>query len=129
MRAARLALAGLLLAAAGCAPAPEGRGTLALAECRLPGLERPARCGTHEVWEDREARQGRRIAIHVAVIPARRRAPEPDPVLVLAGGPGPGVGAFPLTTLTASSTASPGSGTSHSSLKLPSRKNVCHSAA
>ncbi|MBX3674569.1 MAG: alpha/beta fold hydrolase [Burkholderiales bacterium] len=90
MRAARLAIAGLLLAAAGCAPAPEGRGTLALTECRLPGLERPARCGSHEVWEDREAKAGRRIAIQVAVIPARRRAPEPDPVLVLAGGPGQG---------------------------------------
>ena len=61
-----------------------------LAECRLPGLERAALCGGLEVWEDRAGRQGRRIAIHVAVIAARRRGAEPDPLVVLAGGPGQG---------------------------------------
>jgi pimeloyl-ACP methyl ester carboxylesterase len=69
---------------------PAGRGGIALADCRLPGLERPARCGSHEVWEDRAGKQGRRISIKVAVIPARRRGAEPDPLVVLAGGPGQG---------------------------------------
>jgi pimeloyl-ACP methyl ester carboxylesterase len=90
MRAAALALAAVLLAAGGCTSEPGGRATLALSDCRLPGLERAARCGSHEVWEDRAAGQGRRIAIRVAVIPARRRAAEPDPLVILAGGPGQG---------------------------------------
>ncbi len=90
MRASRLALACALFAVAGCAPSPQERGTLALAECRLPGLERAARCGSHEAWEDRAAGKGRRIAIKVAVIPARRRGAEPDPIVILAGGPGQG---------------------------------------
>ncbi|MBL0140801.1 MAG: alpha/beta fold hydrolase [Betaproteobacteria bacterium] len=47
-------------------------------------------CGSHEVWEDRTGRAGRRITIQVAVIPARRRSAEPDPLVVLAGGPGQG---------------------------------------
>jgi pimeloyl-ACP methyl ester carboxylesterase len=90
-RSARLALVVLAIAAASCAPRPqEGRGSLALTECRLPGLERQALCGTHEVWEDRAAKQGGRITLKVAVLPARRRAAEPDPLVVLAGGPGQG---------------------------------------
>jgi len=88
---ARFLLAAAIVAVASCTPRPEpGRGTVKLAECRLPGLERAALCGTHEVWEDRASRQGRRLALHVAVIPARRRSAEPDPLVVLAGGPGQG---------------------------------------
>jgi len=88
---ARYLLATALVAVASCTPGPEsGRATAKLAECRLPGLERAALCGDHEVWEDRASRQGRRIAIHFAVIPARRRSAEPDPLVVLAGGPGQG---------------------------------------
>jgi pimeloyl-ACP methyl ester carboxylesterase len=80
-----------MIALAACAPVPEaGRGTVALSECRLPGLDRAVLCGSHEVWENRASRQGRRIAIQVAVIPARRRGAEPDPLVVLAGGPGQG---------------------------------------
>ena len=91
--ALRSLLASTLLAAAAAActsgsePGPRG---IALAPCRLPGLDVAARCGTHEVWEDREARSGRRIALRVAVVPARLRAREPDPIVVLAGGPGQG---------------------------------------
>jgi pimeloyl-ACP methyl ester carboxylesterase len=44
-------------------------------------------CGKYEVWEDREAKKGRRIALNVAVIPALAKA-KPDPVFLLAGGPG-----------------------------------------
>jgi pimeloyl-ACP methyl ester carboxylesterase len=79
------------LATAACSPTPDpGRAALSLSECRLPGLERAVLCGSHEVWEDRAGRAGRRIAIQVAVIPARRRGAEPDPLVVLAGGPGQG---------------------------------------
>ncbi len=75
---------------AGCAPADPPGPKLVLADCRLPGLETPARCGTWDVFEDRAAASGRRIGIKVAVIPAKRRVAEPDPVVVLAGGPGQG---------------------------------------
>ena len=49
-----------------------------------------ARCGTHEVWEDREAQKGRKIGLRIAVVPAKRRAREADPIVILAGGPGQG---------------------------------------
>jgi pimeloyl-ACP methyl ester carboxylesterase len=79
------------LALAACGPAAHGPpGALTLEACRLPGVESAARCGTFDVWEDRQAKSGRRIGINVAVIPARIRAHEPDPVLVFAGGPGQG---------------------------------------
>lgn len=88
---ARLLLAAAILATASCSPAPEpSRGTVKLADCRLPGIERVALCGSQEVWEDRQVRAGRRIALQIAVIPARRRGAEPDPLVVLAGGPGQG---------------------------------------
>lgn len=80
-----------LLACAACSPAPDNvRGAVALEACRLPGLDRPALCGSHEVWEDRELRAGRRIALAIGVIPARLKGGEPDPIVVLAGGPGQG---------------------------------------
>src|SRR5688572_31448105 len=66
------------------------RSAIALAACRLPGVDIAARCGTHEVWEDREAKSGRRIALRVAIVPAKLRARDPDPIVILAGGPGQG---------------------------------------
>jgi pimeloyl-ACP methyl ester carboxylesterase len=48
----------------------------------------PARCGTYEVWENREARSGRKIAINVIVLPAVTQPPRPDPLVFLQGGPG-----------------------------------------
>jgi pimeloyl-ACP methyl ester carboxylesterase len=75
---------------ASCNPVATSRPALALAPCRLPGVETAARCGTFEVWEDRARASGRRIAIRVAIVPARMRSHEPDPVWVFAGGPGQG---------------------------------------
>ena len=76
---------------AGCSPdSPDPQATLALSRCRLPGIEAAVQCGEHEVWEDREAKSGRRIRLHVAVVPARLRAKDADPIFILAGGPGQG---------------------------------------
>jgi pimeloyl-ACP methyl ester carboxylesterase len=61
---------------------------LQLTPCALPDTTEQARCGALEVWENREARSGRRIPIKVVVFPARTAAPAPDPLFVLAGGPG-----------------------------------------
>ena len=86
-----LASALVAAAAAACSPDPAGEASpIALTACRLPGVDLAARCGTLQVWEDRAARSGRRIALHVAVVPARLRAREPDPIVILAGGPGQG---------------------------------------
>jgi pimeloyl-ACP methyl ester carboxylesterase len=81
-------LAAVVVACTSGSEAP--RPAIALAACRLPGVDSAARCGHLEVWEDREARTGRRISLRVAVIPAKVRAREPDPIVVIAGGPGQG---------------------------------------
>jgi hypothetical protein len=47
-----------------------------------------ARCGTHEVWENRTARTGRRIPLHIVVLPARGSERHSDPVFYFDGGPG-----------------------------------------
>ena len=83
-------LAAGLVAASCTEQAPFTPSTVAMQPCRLPGVEAAARCGTLEVWEDREARQGRKIELNIAVVPARLRAREPDPIVILAGGPGQG---------------------------------------
>jgi pimeloyl-ACP methyl ester carboxylesterase len=87
MKPALVAAAALLAAA--CTSRTEAP-RLVLSPCRLPGVDAPAECGTYDVWENREAKQGRRLRLNVAVIPARLRAKEPDPIVVLAGGPGQG---------------------------------------
>lgn len=80
------------VAAAPGEPAVAPGPALALEPCELPRVEGEARCGTLSVWEDRAAREGRRIALRVAVLPATGGdAPtprEPDPLFVVMGGPG-----------------------------------------
>lgn len=62
--------------------------SLELTECRLPDLERPARCGTLDVPENAAKPDGRRIAIDVVVVPASSGSALPDPIALLMGGPG-----------------------------------------
>lgn len=91
----RPGLAALCLALAACGGASDApRSAIALEACRLPGVEAAARCGKLEVFEDREARSGRRIRLDISVVPARNRAREPDPIVVFAGGPGQGASAL-----------------------------------
>jgi len=61
-----------------------------LEPCHLDGLAEEVRCGSHEVFEDRVTAAGRRLDIHVAVLPALRRLVDPDPLFIMAGGPGQG---------------------------------------
>lgn len=61
---------------------------VSLTSCRLPGVDGEARCGTYEVYEDRRARKGRKIALKIAVLPALGSKPAPDALFILAGGPG-----------------------------------------
>ena len=87
------------LTAAACArPRPPATApppaTLALAPCTIPGIPgiaRSVRCGRFEVWEDRAARAGRKIALRVVVVPASGPDRAGDPIVPFAGGPGEAV--------------------------------------
>jgi pimeloyl-ACP methyl ester carboxylesterase len=63
-------------------------GATELSSCNLPGVAPPARCGVLEVLENPDRQDGRRLPIHVAVIPASSGKALPDPIVVLMGGPG-----------------------------------------
>jgi pimeloyl-ACP methyl ester carboxylesterase len=56
--------------------------------CRLAGVTQPAQCGALSVLENPERADGRRLAIHFAVIRASSGKALPDPIAVLMGGPG-----------------------------------------
>lgn len=66
------------------------RGKVKLEPCNAPNLTKDAVCGKYEVFEDRAAKSGRKIALNILVLPALAGKPAPDPVFVLAGGPGQG---------------------------------------
>jgi pimeloyl-ACP methyl ester carboxylesterase len=69
------------------------RGRLKLETCNNPQLTKAARCGKYEVFEDRVAARGRKIALNILVMPATGPKPAADPVFFLAGGPGQGAAA------------------------------------
>ena len=72
--------------------------TLTLQDCRIEstaaGGSLAARCGTFAVPENRADQNSKKIALHVAVVPALRVQALPDPLFVLAGGPGQGASDF-----------------------------------
>jgi pimeloyl-ACP methyl ester carboxylesterase len=81
----RTVAGGLLLAFA----APLYGVTLQLSPCTDQALAPTgARCGTYEVFEDRAAGTGRRLPLHVVVLPAAGEPRQPDPLVFFAGGPG-----------------------------------------
>lgn len=100
---AALSLAALpALAAAKPSPKPSQP---KLQPCKIAGEKGPvdARCATYQVWENREAKSGRKIGLKVVVLPALSATPKPDPVFFLGGGPGEAIaeeagyiGDFPL---------------------------------
>lgn len=59
--------------------------------CRVPDLDENVKCATLAVWEDREAKRGRKIGINVVILPAQGPHPEPDPIFFFGGGPGEGI--------------------------------------
>lgn len=63
-------------------------GQIDLQPCRVPGVDMVVRCGEYQVYEDRKARTGRKIGLHIVVAPALSAAPAPDPAFWLHGGPG-----------------------------------------
>ena len=76
--------------------------TLPLEDCRLEstalGGSAAARCGWLEVPENRADPHGRKLRLHVAVVPALRLEPAADPLFLLSGGPGQSAGDMYLST-------------------------------
>jgi pimeloyl-ACP methyl ester carboxylesterase len=58
--------------------------------CKIGEGPSEAFCGQYNVFEDRSAKAGRRIALKIVVAPALRRDPQPDPLFIFEGGPGGG---------------------------------------
>jgi pimeloyl-ACP methyl ester carboxylesterase len=80
-------------AASAPAPAPAAmsrRWQGKLSPCTLPDKAGKALCGTYEVFENRETRSGRKLALRIVLLPATGPAQAPDPVFFLSGGPGEG---------------------------------------
>ncbi|HEX7183658.1 MAG TPA: alpha/beta fold hydrolase [Thermoanaerobaculia bacterium] len=59
--------------------------------CRVPDYVGEVLCATYPVWENREARQGRKIGLNIVILPALGPDKQPDPVFVFGGGPGAGI--------------------------------------
>jgi pimeloyl-ACP methyl ester carboxylesterase len=57
-----------------------------LTPCRVAALDEEVLCGHHDVYEDRTATTGRRIALNVVVLPPTTDSVLDDPVVFLAGG-------------------------------------------
>ncbi len=87
---ARSPLVALMLAIASCGGPSQPSAFDRLGRCEPGEGPTDARCGAFEVYEDREAASGRKIALQVLLLPALANDPAPDPVFFLAGGPGAG---------------------------------------
>ena len=64
------------------------KATLDLKSCRVKGVDSEVKCAKLDVFENRETRQGRKIALNIVVMPASARVKENDPIFLFAGGPG-----------------------------------------
>ena len=57
-----------------------------LEPCHVAGLDEEVRCGRYDVYENRAARNGRRIGLNIVVLPAKGPEIARDPLVFLAGG-------------------------------------------
>jgi pimeloyl-ACP methyl ester carboxylesterase len=65
-----------------------------LKPCQIPNVKGEALCGQYKVYENRESRKGRKIALNIQILPALSAPAAPDPLFFLAGGPGGGATAY-----------------------------------
>jgi len=56
--------------------------------CDVQGFKEKVKCGTFDVFENRNARKGRKISLKIVVAPATSPDRKPDPLLYIPGGPG-----------------------------------------
>lgn len=61
---------------------------VALAPCKVAGIEGEVLCGEYEVYENREARAGRKIKLKIVVLKATGKDRAPDAYTFINGGPG-----------------------------------------
>jgi pimeloyl-ACP methyl ester carboxylesterase len=88
LSAALLAIAAICLTAGDAGFAADSR--LELSPCRPPGVEETLRCGDLLVAENPQQPSGRKIKLHVVVLPALDGKGGAPPLFDLAGGPGIG---------------------------------------
>jgi pimeloyl-ACP methyl ester carboxylesterase len=69
-------------------PAHPSRSRLQPCRASRDGAEVDALCGRYQVWENRQAKAGRKITLNVLVLPALGAHPKRDPIVALGGGPG-----------------------------------------
>lgn len=66
--------------------------SISLTPCEVPGVDPAtkdkARCGTFEVFENRDRKVGRKIALKIVVYSATGQDKAPDPLFYIPGGPG-----------------------------------------
>ena len=62
--------------------------TIELKPCKVGQVEGKVLCGTHEVFENRATRKGRKISLKIVVFAATGSNPHPDPFVYIPGGPG-----------------------------------------
>jgi pimeloyl-ACP methyl ester carboxylesterase len=89
-RAPRFILFGAALAFSflGCNPSAGPNGLARLHPCATEEGPTDASCGTLQVYENRAAGAGRRIALNIVALPSLAPEPQADPLFFLAGGPG-----------------------------------------
>jgi pimeloyl-ACP methyl ester carboxylesterase len=81
-----------------------------------------AYCGSLSVFEDRQARTGRRLSLAIVVLPASSDEYRPDPLIFLAGGPGQGAASIASLVHTAFSRAQ-----QHRDIVLVDQRGTGHS--
>ena len=86
----RLLLLAAALGLASCANLRERQAIDRLQPCKHAEGPIDGFCGTLDVFEDRDAKTGRKIALKIIVFPALKRSAAKDPLFFLAGGPGQG---------------------------------------
>ncbi|MFZ0808562.1 MAG: alpha/beta hydrolase [Candidatus Sulfotelmatobacter sp.] len=79
----------LALALSGCQRMPQSA-VDRLHPCKIDEGPTEAFCGTYTVFENRETKTGRHIALKIVIAPALKRNPAPDPLFIFEGGPGGG---------------------------------------
>ena len=79
-----------VLVLAGCNQTQATSAIDKLAPCKGDDTPVDAYCGTLQVFENRDTKQGRQIGLNIVVLPALSADPKPDPFFFLAGGPGQG---------------------------------------
>ena len=93
----RLALFVFLAVLASCVSLKEDTAIDRLQPCKHSEGSTEGYCGTMDVWEDRDAKTGRKIALKIIVFPALKRNAAKEPLFFLAGGPGQGAAAISKT--------------------------------